>query len=99
MRETPNTINRRTVGATLVVILPTVMLTAIALFSTWGLRRRTGQMLPVAVAFLLFVAATQTIGTLHDISSVAIRQKIVQSWRGPYDLLIRPQAAVGQLER
>src|SRR5437660_589433 len=74
-------------------------LSAIIHFSTWNLRRRAGQMLPVMLAFLLLVFATQTIGTLHDISSTATQQKIAQNWRGPYDLFIRPQAAVSQLER
>jgi hypothetical protein len=72
---------------------------AVAQFSLWSLRRRADQTIPVALAFLLLVGAAQTIGTLHDISSVETQQKIAQSWRPPYDLLIRPQSAVSQLER
>src|SRR2546428_556307 len=72
---------------------------AVAQFSLWSLRRRAGLTVPVALAFLLLIGAAQTIGTLHDISSVETQQKIAQSWRPPYDLLIRPQSAVSQLER
>src|SRR5207249_2359615 len=79
--------------------LDTNILLTLIPFSIWSLRRRAGQVLPVALAFLLLIFATQTIGTLHDISSIATQQKIAQSWRGPYDLFIRPQAAVSQLER
>src|SRR2546423_8289558 len=72
---------------------------AIANFSLWSLRGRAGQLIPVALAFLLLVGAVQTIGTLHDIASIQTQQKIAQSWRTPYDLLIRPQSAVSSLER
>src|SRR2546423_13700482 len=72
---------------------------AIANFSLWSLRGRTGQLIPVALAFLLLVGAVQEIGTLHDIASTQTQQKIAQSWRTPYDLLIRPQSAVSPLER
>src|SRR5438132_13736641 len=74
-------------------------LPAIIRFSTWSLRHRRGSIFPIAIAFLLLVFAIQTIGTLHDISSIATRQKIAQNWRGSYDLLIRPQIAVSSLER
>jgi hypothetical protein len=53
----------------------------------------------VAVSFLLLIGAAQAIGTLHDISSQLLRQQIARSWRGQYDLLIRPQSAVSELER
>ncbi|MFL5628439.1 MAG: hypothetical protein ACJ788_22900, partial [Ktedonobacteraceae bacterium] len=72
---------------------------AIANFSLWSLRGRAGQLVPVALAFLLLVGAVQAIGTLHDIASTQTQQKIAQSWRTPYDLLIRPQSAVSSLER
>src|SRR5947207_34900 len=68
-------------------------------FARWSLRRRAGQIVPVAAAFFLLTAATQTIGTLHDIASVATRQKIAQSWRMSYDLYVRPASAVSQPER
>src|SRR5438270_3830039 len=68
-------------------------------FSLWSLRGRAVQLVPVALAFLLLVGAVQTIGTLHDITSTQTKQKIAQSWRTPYDLLIRPQSAVSPLER
>jgi hypothetical protein len=74
-------------------------LSAIIRFSTWSLRHRTDSIFPIAMAFLLLVFAIQTIGTLHDISSIATRQRIAQNWRGSYDLLIRPQIAVSSLER
>src|SRR5205807_8342853 len=72
---------------------------AIANFSLWSSRGRTGQLIPVALAFLLLVGAVQEIGTLHDIARTQTQQKIAQSWRTPYDLLIRPQSAVSPLER
>src|SRR2546421_5145843 len=72
---------------------------AIASFSLWSLRGRAVQLIPVALAFLLLVGAVQEIGTLHDIASTQTQQKIAQSWRTPYDLLIRPQSAVSPLER
>ncbi len=72
---------------------------AIANFSLWSLRGRAGQLVPVALAFLLLVGAVQAIGTLHDNASTQTQQKIAQSWRTPYDLLIRPQSAVSRLER
>src|SRR3989442_6446989 len=68
-------------------------------FALWSMRRSTGQVIPVAVALLLLVCAAQAIGALHDVSSVLTQQQIAQSWRGPYDLLVRPQSAVSQLER
>jgi hypothetical protein len=68
-------------------------------FALWSLRRRTGQIVPVAVSFLLLMGAAQSIGALHDISSQLLRQQITRSWRGQYDLLIRPQSAVSQPER
>ncbi len=70
-----------------------------AAFALWSLRRRASQVVPVAVALLLLVCAVQIIGALHDISSVLTQQQIARSWRGPYDLLVRPQSAVSQLER
>ncbi|GAC1629022.1 MAG: hypothetical protein NVS4B7_17920 [Ktedonobacteraceae bacterium] len=102
MSETVNTNNHhRPVGVALVhpVRGRGNPLLALILFSTWSLRQRAGQMLPVAIAFLLLVSTIQTIGTLHDISSVATQQQIARSWHGPYDLLIRPQSAVSSLER
>src|SRR5438045_1176951 len=72
---------------------------AIAHFSLWSLRGRAGQLIPVTLAFLLLVGAVQAIGSLHDIASTQTQQKIAQSWRTPYDLLIRPQSAVSPLER
>src|SRR5205823_3925639 len=71
----------------------------LANFSLWSLRGRAGQLIPVALAFLLLVGAVQTIGSLHDIASTQTQQKIAQSWRTPYDLLIRSQSAVSPLER
>ncbi len=68
-------------------------------FALWSLRRRTGQIVPVAVSFLLLMGAAQSIGALHDISSQLLRQQITRSWRGQYDLLIRPQSAVSEPER
>lgn len=67
-------------------------------FAIWSLRRRAGQYLPVACAFLLLVCTAQTIGMLHDIASAQTRQKIARSWRGPYDLLVRPSASMSQVE-
>lgn len=72
---------------------------AIALFSHWGMRRHVGQFLPVSLAFLLLVGSVQAVGTFHDISSALTHQKIAQSWRGPYDLLVRPQSSVSQPEQ
>ncbi len=68
-------------------------------FALWSLRRRTGQLIPVAISFLLLAGAVQSVGALHDISSELARQQIARSWRGPYDLLIRPQSAVSEPER
>ncbi len=68
-------------------------------FALWSLRRRTGQIVPVAFSFLLLMGAVQSIGTLHDISSQLVRQQITRSWRSQYDLLIRPQSAVSEPER
>ena len=68
-------------------------------FALWSLRRRVGQYIPVACAFLLLVCTAQTIGMLHDIASAQTQQKIAQSWRGPYDLLVRPSAIMSQVER
>src|SRR5947209_10076821 len=68
-------------------------------FSLWSLRGRAGQLIPVALAFLLLVGTVQAIGALHDIASTQTQQKIAKSWRTPYDLLIRPQSAVSPLER
>ncbi len=68
-------------------------------FALWSLRRRTGQIVPVAVSFLLLMGAAQSIGALHDISSQLLQQQITRSWRGQYDLLIRPQSAVSEPER
>ncbi len=68
-------------------------------FAIWSLRRRTGQIVPVAVSFLLLIGAAQSIGALHDVSSQLLQQQITQSWRGQYDLLIRPQSAVSEPER
>ncbi|MDQ6644360.1 MAG: hypothetical protein M3Y76_07910, partial [Chloroflexota bacterium] len=72
---------------------------ATALFSRWSMRRHVGQFLPVSVAFLLLVGSVQAIGTFHDISSALTQQKIAQNWRGPYDLLVRPQSSVSQPEQ
>ncbi|HEV7235242.1 MAG TPA: hypothetical protein VGN15_03610, partial [Ktedonobacteraceae bacterium] len=72
---------------------------AVFIFAVWSLRRRGGQFIPVACAFLLLVCSAQIIGMLHDIASTQTQQKIAQSWRGPYDLLVRRPAAVSQLER
>src|SRR5258708_6350342 len=52
---------------------------ALANFSLWSLRGRAGQLVPVALAFLLLVGAVQAIGTLHDIASTQTQQKIAQS--------------------
>src|SRR5579863_7840546 len=68
-------------------------------FALWSLRRSIGQMLPVGVAFLLLVGSIQIIGTLHDVSSTLTQQEISRSWRGSYDLFVRPQSAVSQAER
>jgi hypothetical protein len=68
-------------------------------YALWSLRRRTGQIIPVGVSFLLLIGAVQSIGTLRDVSSVLVQQQITRSWRGPYDLLIRPQSAVSEPER
>lgn len=68
-------------------------------FALWSLRRRTGQIVPVAFSFLLLMGVVQSIGTLHDISSQLVRQQITRGWRGQYDLLIRPQSAVSDPER
>jgi hypothetical protein len=68
-------------------------------FSLWSLRRRVGQIVPVGLAFLLLVCTMQSIGALHDTSSVLTRQKIAQNWRTPYDLFVRPQSSVSQPER
>lgn len=72
---------------------------AIVLFARWSMWRHSGQFLSITVAFLLFVGTMQAVGTFHDISSSLTKQKIAQNWRGPYDLLIRPQFAVSQPER
>lgn len=68
-------------------------------FALWSLRRRTGQIVPVAFSFLLLLGVVQSIGTLHEISSQLVRQQITRGWRGQYDLLIRPQSAVSEPER
>lgn len=68
-------------------------------FALWSLRRRTGQILPVAFSFLLLMGVVQSIGTLHDVSSQLVRQQIARAWRNQYDLLIRPQSAVSEPER
>src|SRR5579863_5972071 len=68
-------------------------------FALWSLRRSIGQMLPVGVAFLLLVGSIQIIGTLHDVSSTLTQQEISRSWRGSYDLFVRPQSSVSQAER
>lgn len=68
-------------------------------FALWSLRRRSGQIVPVAFSFLLLMGAVQSIGTLHDISSQLVRQQITRNWRSQYDLLIRPQSAVSEPER
>src|SRR5215472_1249942 len=72
---------------------------AVVLFCMWNLRRRGGQVVPITTALVLLASAAQSIGALHDVSSVLTRQQIAQSWRGPYDLLIRPPSAVSQPER
>ncbi|MGI9061834.1 MAG: FtsX-like permease family protein [Ktedonobacteraceae bacterium] len=72
---------------------------AVFIFTVWSLRRRGGQFIPVVCAFLLLVCSAQIIGMLHDIASTQTQQKIAQSWRGPYDLLVRPPTTVSQLER
>jgi hypothetical protein len=72
---------------------------AVFTFALWSLRRRAGQYLPITCAFLLLVSTVQTIGMLQDIASVQTRQKIAQSWRGPYDLLVRPPTTMSQVER
>lgn len=68
-------------------------------FATWSLRRRTGQLLPVVLAFLLLLAALQSLGELHDISSQLVQDQIAREWRSSYDLLLRPMSAVSQPER
>src|SRR6266699_2405777 len=73
--------------------------TAVVLFCMWSLRRRGGQVVPITAALLLLVGAAQSIGALHDISSVLVQRQIAQSWRGPYDILVRPPLAVSQPER
>ena len=72
---------------------------AMVLLAYRSMRRHNGQFLPITVAFLLFVGTVQVVGTFHDISSSITQQKIAQSWRGPYDLLVRPEFAVSQPER
>jgi len=71
---------------------------AAMLFSRWSMRGRAGQILPVAVAFLLLVGTAQAVGAFHDISSDLTQQQIAKSWRGRYDLLIRPQSSVSGTE-
>ncbi len=68
-------------------------------FALWSLRRRTGQILPVAFSFLLLMGVVQSIGTLHDVSSQLVRQQIARAWHNQYDLLIRPQSAISEPER
>ena len=72
---------------------------AMVLLAHRSMQRHNGQFLPITVAFLLFVGTVQVVGTFHDISSSLTQQKIAQSWRGPYDLLVRPEFAVSQPER
>jgi hypothetical protein len=72
---------------------------AVVLFCMWSLRRRGGQVVPVTAALLLLVCAAQSIGALQDVSSVLTQRQVAQSWRGPYDLLLRPPSAVSQPER
>src|SRR5260370_25305880 len=72
---------------------------AVVLFCMWSLRRRGGQVIPVTAALLLLVYAAQSIGALQDVSSVLTQRQVAQSWRGPYDLLLRPPSAVSQPER
>src|SRR5437764_8302136 len=72
---------------------------AMVLLTYRSMRRHNGQFLPITVAFLLFVGTVQAVGTFHDISSSLTQQKIAQNWRGPFDLLVRPQFAVSQPER
>src|SRR5438309_10409602 len=72
---------------------------AMVLLAYRSMQRHNGQFLPITVAFLLFVGTVQVVGTFHDISSSLTQQKIAQSWRGPYDLLVRPELAVSQPER
>jgi hypothetical protein len=72
---------------------------AVVLFCMWSLRRGGGQVMPITVALLLLVGAAQSIGALHDVSSVLVQRQIAQSWRGPYDILVRPPPAVSQPER
>ena len=72
---------------------------AAVLFCIWSLRRRGGQVVPVTAALLLLVYAAQSIGALQDVSSVLTQRQIAQSWRGAYDLLLRPSSAVSQPER
>lgn len=55
--------------------------------------------MPVLLAFLLLLAALQSLGVLHDISSQLVQEQIARAWRGPYDLLLRPASAVSQPER
>jgi hypothetical protein len=68
-------------------------------FARWSLRRRAGQFVPVVASFLLLVCAAQAIGALRDVSSALVQQQIARSWRGSYDLLVRPQSAVSAPER
>ncbi|HEY6542340.1 MAG TPA: hypothetical protein VIZ18_15455, partial [Ktedonobacteraceae bacterium] len=72
---------------------------AIFRFSLGSLRGRVGQAVPVTLALLLIVGAAQAIGALGDVSSTLARQQIAANWRGPADLLVRPQAVVSQPER
>ncbi|MBV9713180.1 MAG: hypothetical protein JO011_19940, partial [Ktedonobacteraceae bacterium] len=61
--------------------------------------RRMGQLLPVLLTSLLLVAALQSLGELHDLSSRLVQVQIARAWRGPYDLLLRPTSVVSQPER
>lgn len=72
---------------------------AAVLFCMWSLRQRGGQVVPVTAALLLLVYAAQSIGALQDVSSVLTQRQVAQSWRGAYDLLLRPSSAVSQPER
>jgi FtsX-like permease family len=72
---------------------------ALVLFCMWSLRRRGGQVVPVTAALLLLAGAAQSIGALHDVSSFLAQRQVAQSWRGSYDLLVRPQSTVSQPER
>src|SRR5260370_11699955 len=71
----------------------------VVLFCMWSLRRRGGQVVPVTAALLLLVYAAQSIGALQDVSSVLTQRQVAQSWRGPYDLLLRPPSAVSHPAR